>query len=608
MNALYGVLRFDGQPFDRELLERAKFNSPVWRADHSELYYNDFYATASTQRFITPECALQTAPYHDKESGVIANGDLYLTNHSNLANQLGVSSKNSDLYLATRAYLKWGEKCVNYLAGNFFLVFYDLRKKRLFIAIDHFNFCCCYYLFVPGKYFIFSNTFNTFKVFHDSLAVNHGAFHKLAAKQKIGQETCLKSVKKLTAASYMIVSDQNLQEQQYWELHKTQQPSQRQSREDFYKAFRNEIQQSIRQSIRTDAEIMAHYSGGLDSSSIASIAALQLAKENKTLLAYTAIPKYLSGDSHRAGCKYHELDRVQSACRYYDNIETIVYQSSEDMSIFDRLQLFYPYLDQPFKAVFNMEWILAGLEMAAAKNCRILLNGEQGNGSISWKGVTLGNYLNQRVKFTRHFLKYHMKLGKQFIKSGSLNLKRNRLHIHEMKKNFLEPHYSLLRGKNRLETRSYMRSIYLWYGVEVIDPTSNLELVQFCYDLPEWVHHGGKKNFEIRRLPKLKRRLLVRDALEGLVPAEIRYNPYRGEQAADWYYQFNKYGHVWEVLLTDIAEKNPIIWEIYPKKYLLDLFANHPISPQSRNFQDVNMHLVPALSTAFFINYLNDLY
>lgn len=93
MNALYGVLRFDGQPFDRELLERAIFNSPVWRADHSELYYNDFYATASTQRFITPECALQTAPYHDKESGVIANGDLYLTNHSSLANWLELAPK-----------------------------------------------------------------------------------------------------------------------------------------------------------------------------------------------------------------------------------------------------------------------------------------------------------------------------------------------------------------------------------------------------------------------------------------------------------------------------------------------------------------------------------
>ncbi|CZG86290.1 asparagine synthase [Legionella pneumophila serogroup 1] len=607
MNALYGVLRFDGQPFERELLERAKFNSPIWKADHSELYYNDFYATMSSQRFITPECALQTAPYYDRESGVIANGDLYLTNHSNLANQLGVSSKNSDLYLATRAYLKWGEKCVNYLAGNFFLVFYDLRKKRLFIAIDHFNFCCCYYLFVPGKYFIFSNTFNTFKVFHDSLAVNHGAFYKLAAKQKIGQETCLKSVKKLTAASYMIVSEQNLQEQQYWDLHKTQHPSHK-SREDYYSSFRNEIQKSIRQSIRTDAGIMAHYSGGLDSSSIASIAALELAKENKTLLAYTAIPKYLSGDSHRAGCKYHELDRVQSACRYYDNIETIVYQSSEDMSIFDRLQPFYPYLDQPFKAVFNMEWILAGLEMAAAKNCRMLLNGEQGNASISWRGVTLGNYLNQRVKFTRHFLKYHMKLGKQFIKSGSLNLKKNRLHINGMKKIFLDPHYSLLMGKNRLETRSYMRSIYLWYGVEVIDPTSNLELVQFCYDLPEWIYHGGNKYFEIRRLPKLKRRLLVRDALEGLVPPEIRYNPYRGEQAADWYYQFNKYGHAWERLLADIAEKHPLIWEIYPKKYLLDLFANHPINPQSRHFQDVEVQLIPALSTAFFINDLNNLY
>nr|WP_237578839.1 hypothetical protein [Legionella pneumophila] len=58
MNALYGVLRFDGQPFDRELLERAIFNSPVWRADHSELYYNDFMLRRAHSALLLPN-----APY-----------------------------------------------------------------------------------------------------------------------------------------------------------------------------------------------------------------------------------------------------------------------------------------------------------------------------------------------------------------------------------------------------------------------------------------------------------------------------------------------------------------------------------------------------------------
>lgn len=606
MNALYGIYRFDQQPLDPGLLEKAKFCSPKWKPDHSEIYHHNYYATASTQRFITPECGLQTAPYYDKESGVIATGDLYLTNHSDLAKRLGISQKNSDLYLATAAYLKWGEECINYLCGNFLLIFFDTHKQSFFIAVDHFNNCGCYYTFVPNKYLIFSNTINTFKVFDKSITVNDSLFYKLATNQELDNSTCLESVKKVRAASYILVNSANLQEKKYWDLRKTQGTNRYHSREDYYSAFRNEFSLSIRQSLRTSSQVMAHYSGGLDSSSVASIAAIELEKENKKLFTFTAIPKHLSGDSHRAGFKYHELDLVTRACKQYDNIESVVYESSDELCIFDKLEQFYIYMDQPFRAVFNMEWILAALESAVTNNCKILLYGARGNETISWRGLTLGNYLEYHTRFIKFLRNFSLGLFKQFIKYG-LNTKINAAIIRKFYTFISDPQYVLLIDKSK-EIKNYMRSLHLWYGIEAIDPTGNLSLVQFCYDVPEWVYYRGSKYFEVRKLPKLKRRLLVREALEGLVPAEIRLNQHRGEQAADWYYQFNKYTCLWEKQLMDIAAKNPMIWKIYSKKYVLDLLGTKPIDPQSKQFDRVKLDLIQTLSSAFFINYLNNEY
>jgi asparagine synthase (glutamine-hydrolysing) len=195
-------------------------------------------------------------------------------------------------------------------------------------------------------------------------------------------------------------------------------------------------------------------------------------------------------------------------------------------------------------------------------------------------------------------------LFKQVAKHG-LNTKTNTAGIRKFYNLITDTRYGLIIGKTK-DSLNYMRAIHLWYGVEGIDPTCNLPLVQFCYNTPEWVYYRGSKYFEVRKIPRLKRRLLVREALEGLVPAEIRMNSYRGEQAADWYLQFNSYVRSWENQLMEIGEAHPIIWKLYSKKYITDLFSANFITPRSKQFVKIGSDLMTTLSTAFFLNYLEN--
>ena len=62
----------------------------------------------------------------------------------------------------------------------------------------------------------------------------------------------------------------------------------------------------------------------------------------------------------------------------------------------------------------------------------------------------------------------------------------------------------------------------LHHGLSVLDPTADVRLLEFCFRVPpeEDVQGGGD-------------RMLIRRAMEGLLPPAVQWNTLRGSQAAD---------------------------------------------------------------------------
>jgi len=60
------------------------------------------------------------------------------------------------------------------------------------------------------------------------------------------------------------------------------------------------------------------------------------------------------------------------------------------------------------------------------------------------------------------------------------------------------------------------------FGLEVRDPTADVRLIEFCMGVPDeqYVYEGGE-------------RMLLRRAMDGLLPSEVQWNIRRGKQAAD---------------------------------------------------------------------------
>src|SRR3990167_9838083 len=64
----------------------------------------------------------------------------YLVNRGSLADLLSITPQELKILscdaLILQAYIKWGDQCTTYLAGDFSFVIYDYEKQRIFCARD----------------------------------------------------------------------------------------------------------------------------------------------------------------------------------------------------------------------------------------------------------------------------------------------------------------------------------------------------------------------------------------------------------------------------------------------------------------------------------------
>ena len=74
----------------------------------------------------------------------------------NLSKELDIENNEnvSDSYFILKSYEKWGEKCPEYLLGDFAFAIWDKNKEKLFCARDHMGVKPFYY-YLDENIFVF---------------------------------------------------------------------------------------------------------------------------------------------------------------------------------------------------------------------------------------------------------------------------------------------------------------------------------------------------------------------------------------------------------------------------------------------------------------------
>ena len=574
MNRMICYLSLNGSVAGGERLKSCQFQTPHWQPDHEAMYIQSMIAMSAMQRFITPECETGLMPFQHQSSGFVINADVYLTNRERLCELLECDLKTADAVLILRAYLKWGERCTRYLSGVFGFMIWDPRHQHLFVAVDQFAQAPLFYAYQPDKFCILANECSPFHTLMPQLNLKVSRLIAFAKDEHSATETAYHEIQKLPAGHQLIITTKGLIQTCYWRWKDQRQTRLHQTREEYYDALQHHFKHAVDACLRRQGALTTQISGGLDSSAVTAQAASLLGKQHQSLYAFTSIPHGLAGESYRSGWYYHELDRIQKLVAQFPNIQHVVYKATLSTDIFEKLKPLQRCFDQPLRNINNLDWTLATYEQALANQGRLLLIGAGGNGTISWAGsspsetiIALGAAIKAKILFRSY---------------------RWTPRLHE----------TMLSGRTTAPLRASVYPIQLWYGVRRLDPTQELDLAIFCYNVPQWVYRRGK-------LP-LQRRLLTREGLRKLLPEAITQNPYRGEQGADWYLHYNLHCDKWRyqlLTLTDMAQG--ILWQCYDRQKIMKLFDVYPYleHPPDRNItHDLCHYLLRCVSLGSFLN------
>jgi asparagine synthase (glutamine-hydrolysing) len=178
----------------------------------------------------------------------------------------------ADCELILRAYAAWGERCVEYLRGDFAFAIWDTREQRLFCARDHFGVKPFYYAEF-GSTLIFSNTLNCLRMhpeFSGDLNEEAIADFLLFGVNTDAATTTFAEIRRLPPAHTLTATASGVRAARYWKAPVDGAVRHKRPHE-YEEELQRVLQAAVLDRLRTD-RLAILLSGGLDSASVAAVA------------------------------------------------------------------------------------------------------------------------------------------------------------------------------------------------------------------------------------------------------------------------------------------------------------------------------------------------
>ena len=188
---------------------------------------------------------------------------------------------NSDTEVILYAYQEWGFKCLEKLSGMFSFVIYDRKKKLLFGARDRLGQKPLKYYFAGGKIIFASEIKAILKLLDHKTEIDEVAIDNFLTFQYVPTpKTGFKNIYKLPAGHYFIYQNKKLSVKKYWSINFSRKLNL--SKNEWRDLVYKEINNAVKSHLISDVPIGALLSGGLDSSLIVALMALNSSKPVNT--------------------------------------------------------------------------------------------------------------------------------------------------------------------------------------------------------------------------------------------------------------------------------------------------------------------------------------
>lgn len=281
MGGIAGLFHLNSSPVDAELLQQMIAVASRRRgSDEVGSFIDGPIGMGHCQFYTTDESYEERQPLSDESDQLCVVCDGRVDNREELIAELAINGEArviTDVELILAAYKKWDSDCPNRIVGDFAFVIWDKKEQRLFCARDYAGIKPFFYALV-GQTFIFGSTIEQFYQ-HPLLSPQLNDEYMLdfliyAVTGPLDTpSTAIKGIKRLTSACSLSVDRNGISRPvRYWspkdikEIHCS-------NSTDYAEGFKEVFRSAVKSSIRNKGAVASELSGGLDSSSIVSMAA-----------------------------------------------------------------------------------------------------------------------------------------------------------------------------------------------------------------------------------------------------------------------------------------------------------------------------------------------
>ena len=554
MPSIFGIISRDNIPIPLEATKSFQAEIPAKGDELCNLWSGDRASFEWTRELLPNE---QTRT----NDGVVFVAAGRIDNRIELGRLLQIYdaelSELSDGDLLKLCYMKWGEGSSARVYGDWAYVAWHIAERRLVLSRDHHGNTSLYY-YIDEHVFAFSTNRKALL----ALDIVPAEIDELYVAQYLtswmayhGERTPHKYIHRLPPAHSLCVTQDKCRIWQYWKLEDTPELHLA-DRRDYVEAFLPIFDEAVRCRLRSDGPMACTLSGGLDSSSVAATAAQLLRVHGQRLTAFTSVP-FFDTTGYIKTRFPDELPYAQATARHTGNID-LHSMPSDAISPVNAIRRALQITPDLCYGAGNLYWLLDIQQTARSMGSNVLLTGAIGNGGVSWngdiysqswayileklgwRGLARGlfrrgkekTYLELPMGITAAIRERRMDRAK-WLRASAINpvfARRLRL-IEQMVR---DPR--TLPARNPRETRmryflpgrsmsgAYIAELNAIHGIQERDPTADARLLAFTFSVPDRIFIDTKTGID---------RWLIREAMKGRLPDEVRLNRNRGVQAGD---------------------------------------------------------------------------
>ncbi|MEM7312250.1 MAG: asparagine synthase-related protein [Planctomycetota bacterium] len=642
MSFLIGQFHFDGRACDMIRMNAVLEQNARYGPDGRGTWSDGSMALGHLMHFSTPESVAESLPSTTRNGRFAITGDTRIDYRDELARQLDVSTVGlcgmPDSQLILRAWVKWGEKCVERLDGDFAFSVFDVERRELHCVQSAFVLTPIYWVKTETCFTFASRIQSLLTLTGLPRRLNERYFGKTVSCASLTDRngpseddnvTMFDGVRTVPAASVMtVLHDGSIRSRIWWkpdpdhEIRLT-------AETDYYDRIRELMLRSVHDRMRSHRPVASHLSGGLDSSSITCIAARRLREQGQPLTAISSVlPKDYDGP--------HQDEReFINIVREAEDLEMAWIWPSETMA--DDVSLWMNYLEQP--VLNHKQYVYAAFAQAAVdRGIGTILDGcmgemgpsNHGNAVYPWMLRTgrwrtllselralqrydprplrrlilgcaikphvpaVGLWWNRIHNGASRQLGVELPLQREFARQHGLSLHYDENVVRTQLLNLVHPRHRLSESIAWLQRQSDCGTESLAMGVRTWYPFLDRRLLDFCLATPPRLHlaNGWKRS-------------LIRQAMGGILPPPIRWRTCKRAFSPDFY---QRYQQSWPKIRDEVAgfSSNDLVRQVFDVPAVLqtiDRLANQPGDEVSPEGYTIKLAVLNPLSGMRFLHW-----